>query len=1485
LGEGGWATASFGAGAPRGQEGLPFTHYITAAGGLRPDRRLSTASAGWPQTFTLDRMTAVMGSLVQTPRPGEHLLRSCGDTAKFTLKLSQPAQGAGWLRTNVGRAALRRREIIDQVENEVPVRAGDWYDIRMHRGGPATFTAELPLTEVGCFQAKAFFMPENEVDPVWPDGENVTVKVEPAGRCCANTIYTAFVRQFGPDCEQPTATDDVRTSERLLAENDYTVIPRSGSFRELIRRLDFIIGELGFRIIQLLPIHPVPTTYARMGRFGSPYAVLDFLSVDPALAEFDRQTTPLDQFRELVDAVHCRNASILIDIPINHTGWASALQIQHPEWFARNADRTFRSPGAWGVTWEDLSQLDYRHRELWTYMADVFLYWCRQGVDGFRCDAGYMIPTPVWQYIVAKVRNEFPETLFLLEGLGGKTEVMQQLLTEAGLDWAYSELFQNYDRSQVSAYLQHCIRLSETEGNLVHFAETHDNNRLASRSHTYARLRTALSAMCSHAGAFGVTNGVEWLAKEKLDVHGATTLNWGAEPNLAAHIARLTTILETHPAFHAAARLRLIASEAGNSIALLRSARGRGRDVLVLANLHETEPDRINWSEADWDAASGPVRDLISDEAVPIKTSRGRHSCHLTPGHVLCLSKSEADRQTVAASPGEFATEPVAVTQQRLKAKALQLHAAIGTAPDMSHVNPALLAKSLARDPRTFCRETAGQTLPPVTTWRWPDDAKREIMVPPGWALHVQCPRPFAVELCLGSRVLCHERSLPADDGSHFALLLPELAQKRARHQRCCLRVTAFDRDGCRRTEAPVLLLAIGANVTVRSSLSREEARQAESYALCTNGRGAMSQVRAAWATIRSQYDAILAANLHPCVPVDRRILVTRYRAWVVYRGYSQAVEQDCLTEFSVGADGCVRWAFVLSAGFGKTVRLTAELRLHRGRNAATVRFARERLDAAQTALADDEAVKLIVRPDIEDRNWHEKTKAYAGAEARWPNAVTPHATGFAFSPGSEHRLIVSARPGTFTTGPEWTYMVPHPVEVDRGLDGSSDLFSPGFFALTLEGGQHADLVAEALSSTGPVPDRDSDTADEAGTRVQESLMPHLKHAMRQFLVKRDNSLTVIAGYPWFLDWGRDTLIALRGYIAAGLVEEAREVLTQFARFEEQGTLPNMIRGNDDSNRDTSDAPLWFLVACADLLSAVPPGDRAPILDAPCGGRTLRQVALSVAHGYIEGTPNGISMDADTGLVFSPAHFTWMDTNHPTGTPREGYPIEIQALWHAGLIFLAQQDADPMWPELARKVRRSVRALYTQNAPGHLSDCLHAKSGVGARRAAPDDHLRPNQLLAICLGAVTAPKLCRRILCACEKLLVPGAIRSLADQPVRHALPVSHRGRALNDPMRPYWGDYRGDEDTRRKPAYHNGTAWTWLFPAYAEALCLAYGDQARDAALALLGSSTRLINRECVGHVPEIVDGNAPHVLRGCGAQAWGETELYRVLALLTRR
>ena len=183
---------------------------------------------------------------------------------------------------------------------------------------------------------------------------------------------------------------------------------------------------------------------------------------------------------------------------------------------------------------------------------------------------------------------------------------------------------------------------------------------------------------------------------------------------------------------------------------------------------------------------------------------------------------------------------------------------------------------------------------------------------------------------------------------------------------------------------------------------------------------------------------------------------------------------------------------------------------------------------------------------------------------------------------------------------------------------------------------------------------------------------------------------------------------------------------------------------------------------------------------------------------------------------------------------------------------------------------------------------LLAGPGVAARTATPDTALRSNCLFAVTLGLLNGARAQRCVDAALRYLVVPGALRSLAPLPVSPPLTVlGPDGRLLNDPERPYCGRYEGDEDTRRKPAYHNGTAWTWTFPTFCEALAKAWGwtPESLGAARSYLLSMDELLHHGCLGQLPEIVDGDAPHAQRGCDAQAWGATEALRVWKLLNQK
>jgi predicted glycogen debranching enzyme len=671
----------------------------------------------------------------------------------------------------------------------------------------------------------------------------------------------------------------------------------------------------------------------------------------------------------------------------------------------------------------------------------------------------------------------------------------------------------------------------------------------------------------------------------------------------------------------------------------------------------------------------------------------------------------------------------------------------------------------------------------------------------------------------------------------------------------------------------------------VQTVFSRKELLSSSLLFLGTNGIGGMMRANIFWEQLRSRYDALLAANLNLEIPEDRWIMLTRCRMWVVFQGYSQEICSDCLDSFRFGYHSTAEWQYRVLTGQGEHVRIDIRMEMVKGENKIILTFFRHLSGGHYRNLADEKPVRLIIRPDIEDRNFHDVTKAFKGPEHSFPSAVKKSENGFTFSPHPGRVLGVTVSTGNFVYDPEWKYMVHRILDQERGHDPDSDLFSPGYFYFELGGGESRNLTAQVSSHYEHKRNAPEGNRADTGFDSCDFLNPveALSISLDHFLVKRNELKSVIAGYPWFLDWGRDSLIFSRGLIAAGKIREAQAVLEQFGRFEKEGTLPNMVLGENAGNRDTSDAPFWFFVACSDLARL---DNTNSFFDKQCGGRTFRQVLLSIGNAVISGTPNKIQMDSESGLVFSPSHFTWMDTNHPAGTPREGYPIEIQALWYQALLLLSQIDIHgerKKWKKIAGRVKHSIMDLFFLKNEGYLSDCLYCKPGTPASQAEPDDALRPNQIFAVTLGAVDDRNSSRKVVEACQELIVPGAIRSLADRAVKRPLEIIDNGTLLNDPYHPYKGNYTGDENSGRKPAYHNGTAWTWIFPSFCEAWVKVFGRESRDTALAWLGSSMRLINNGCVGHVPEVLDGDYPHRQRGCDAQAWGASELLRVWKYLS--
>ena len=1384
----------------------------------------------------------------QQPNLGTNIVKFCGEFIEFTIETSERNCEA-FLRTNINQSKKRNFEIIQKVEKGILPLSNDWSDIPMQKINAKKFRVNIPLMEVGNFEAKAFIkLFDGEIK--WPDGSNTKIKVEPILTIAGNTIYNAFVRVFGEAKFKGTVHSTDKNHLEILDEKGYTVLPPSGKFRDLIDQLDFIIGNLRCRIIQLLPIHPTPSTYARMGRFGSPFASLNLFDVDPALAVFDKKTTPLDQFRELVGAIHYRNALIFLDIPINHTGWASTLQNHHPEWFIKNENNDeFKSPGAWGIVWEDLSKLDYENKDLWIYMADMFLFWCRNGVDGFRCDAGYKIPSQVWQYIIAKVRLEYPNTIFLLEGLGGDPLITEELIGLSGMNWAYSEIFQCHDYKSIENYLPYSINVSSSKGNLIHFAETHDNNRLAETSDIFAKLRVGICSLTCTNGAFGFSNGVEWLAKEKINVHNAHSLNWDSENNLIDWIKRINTIIQIHPSFYPESTITMVPTNIKNLLSIMRKSKNNKDQLLIFFNLDTKNCLRLNDYEKEFS------HNLL-DGRKEIK--------YLNPGETICLSNNQEWTKKINNCLKNSFSSLSYIDHHLVSFKILQ----ITEYYDLSRKSD---NEIFLNDPYDYLIKLVG--FYNIVTWKNPEDLKRNIMLPIDNILFLQSKNKFSAQIKYGEKTIKHEDSIQTNKGDHVIIFLPQ--QDIEMNLKYYLHLNFHEEKKSVFKNSDITFLSNSTSLSLPSIYRTSKSQKYNQLAICTNYISSLIQLRSSWGILQSKYDGLMHANLNREYPSERHILLTRCRCWILHNGFSTKLDTVNQTHFGKLKSGEIMWHFNVPIGQGEVVPISIFIKLHENENAIEIKFKRDLKSSNLEELEDNDAIKLIIRLDIENRNSHHISKINDQVKDLWISKIQASDCGFIFNPEENRKLNVRLDKSNFINEPEWYHNIKHDEDIERSIDGYSDLFSPGYFETSLIGGDIRRLFANVNCSEQLF--EDVDYCDNP-IKLSEALL----NSIKSFIVKRDNCKSIIAGYPWFLDWGRDSLISLRGIIAADLLNDAEDIIIQYLSFEENGTIPNMIRGMDSNNRETSDAPLWLFVACNDFIDKT----NKNFLTKKCRKRKIIEILESIAINYIEGTSNGIKMENETGLIFSPSHFTWMDTNYPACTPREGFPIEIQALWHFALSFLYDNTKNEKWLHLSNKVKKYIHKFYIIKNENnlYLADNISTSNECTPFKGKVDDALRCNQLFAITLGVIDDKKLIEQILISCERLLVPGAIRSLADQNLTYSEKIYHDKNLFSSAERPYKGIYTGDEDTQRKPAYHNGTAWTWPFPSYIEALLICYGKEASSKAMALLNSSIGLFENKCLGHIPEILDGDLPHSSKGCHAQSWGSSEFFRILKFLEK-
>ncbi|RMH57784.1 MAG: glycogen debranching protein [Candidatus Hydrogenedentota bacterium] len=459
---------------------------------------------------------------------------------------------------------------------------------------------------------------------------------------------------------------------------------------------------------------------------------------------------------------------------------------------------------------------------------------------------------------------------------------------------------------------------------------------------------------------------------------------------------------------------------------------------------------------------------------------------------------------------------------------------------------------------------------------------------------------------------------------------------------------------------------------------------------------------------------------------------------------------------------------------------------------------------------------------------------------------------------------------GTYEHNPRWYYQFHYVVERYRGERFVEDLWAPGRITFPLNSSTQRSSEGWLVFGTS-LPKSLSGRAvsgwAERERSRREALVPRAKDRVEAlltasadaYLVKRGSGKTIVAGYPWFTDWGRDTFISLRGLcLATGRLEEARAILLQWSRAVDKGMMPNRFPDEGETAEFNSvDASLWFVIAANELLSLLPEGERARLQRrlAPAVGKILR--------GYRDGTRFNIHMDQD-GLIFAGAsdtQLTWMDAkyNNVVFTPRHGKPVEVEALWLNALRIGARLLNDPSWESLYRRGLRSFRSRFWNEETGCLFDVIDTPSG-------DDGAIRPNQIFALSLPA---PLLSREraaaVLAVVEReLLTPMGLRSLS------------RNHSNYEPR------YGGDRYSRDR-AYHNGTVWPWLIGPYVEACLRVRGRSpaVKKSLRNLLSGFEAHLFEAGVGHISEIADADPPHKPRGCPFQAWSVGELLRAWRL----
>jgi glycogen debranching enzyme len=608
------------------------------------------------------------------------------------------------------------------------------------------------------------------------------------------------------------------------------------------------------------------------------------------------------------------------------------------------------------------------------------------------------------------------------------------------------------------------------------------------------------------------------------------------------------------------------------------------------------------------------------------------------------------------------------------------------------------------------------------------------------------------------------------------------------------------------------------------------------------------------------RYHALLLTATTP--PTGRMILVNGLDAWVeggehsALRGKREfltrqryapdvvAPEFPAIIESFV-ADPWPTWVYRLADG----TRIEQEIFVPHALPAVAIRW---------RLLGPPSEVSLAVRPFLSGRDLH--ALHHANPAFRFDAEVSGEQVTWRPYDGVPGVRALSN--GEYRAEPQWYRNFLYAEERARGLDYEEDLAAPGVFRWDL-GSRDALLI---LSVPGALPPGSAADTFARLSRMERGrrsrLGSPLGRAGDAYLVRRDPGKTVVAGYPWFTDWGRDTFIAIRGLcLATGRLAEARSILLEWAGHVSEGMLPNRFVDQGDAPEFNSvDASLWYVVAAHDYLRAVEArGRKVPMADR----RALGAAISAILAGYSRGTRYGIRLD-DDGLLAAGqpgVQLTWMDAKVGDWvvTPRIGKPVEIQALWLNAL-----RIADEFTPEYRKTLESGLRSFNTRFW-NRSAGCLFDVVDEDHRPGTADPTVRPNQVLAVggLPYAVLDSELARSVLDVVEaKLWTPLGLRTLPADDPRYV--PRYEGGVLS-----------------RDGSYHQGTVWPWLLGPFVEGWVRVHGghdDARREARRRFLDPLLRHLTQGGVGHISEIADADPPHTPRGCPFQAWSVAEALRL-------